>query len=54
LTLQAYDLGAVNAYRARTAVNKPVAKNEVLTNLDVLLLSTLTYLDEMSRAPRRP
>ena len=31
-----------------------MAKNEVLYNLDVLLLSTLTYLDEMSRAPRRP
>ena len=54
LMLQAYDLTAVNAYRARTATNKTVAKNEVLTNLDVLLLSTLTYLDEMSRAPRRP
>ena len=39
---------------ARTAASKTVAKNEVLTNLDVLLLSTLTYLDEMSRAPRRP
>jgi hypothetical protein len=54
LMLQVYDLTAVNAYRARTASNKPVAKNEVLTNLDALLLSTLTYLDEMSRAPRRP
>jgi hypothetical protein len=54
LLLQVYDLTAVNAYRARTASNKPVAKNEVLTNLDALLLSTLTYLDEMSRAPRRP
>jgi hypothetical protein len=54
LLLQAYDLTAVNAYRTRTASNKTVAKNEVLTNLDVLLLSTLTYLDEMSRAPRRP
>ena len=54
LMLQVYDLTAVNAYRTRTAANKTVAKNEVLTNLDVLLLSTLTYLDEMSRAPRRP
>jgi serine/threonine-protein kinase len=54
LMLQVYDLTAINAYRARTASNKPVAKNEVLTSLDVLLLSTLTYLDEMSRAPRRP
>jgi serine/threonine-protein kinase len=54
LMLQAYDLTAVNAYRARTASNKMVARNEVLTNLDALLLSTLTYLDEMSRAPRRP
>ena len=54
LMMQAYDLTAINAYRTRTASNKPVAKNEVLSNLDALLLSTLTYLDEMSRAPRRP
>jgi hypothetical protein len=26
----------------------------VLANLDALLLSTVTYLDEMTRAPRRP
>jgi serine/threonine protein kinase len=54
LMLQTYDLTAINAYRARTAVSKTVAKNEVLTGLDALLLSTLTFLDEMSRAPRRP
>jgi hypothetical protein len=54
LMLQAFDLTAVNAYRARTAASKTVARNQVLTNLDALLLSTLTYLDEMSRAPRRP
>ena len=54
LMLQAYDLTAANPYRTRTAASKTVAKNEVLTNLDVILLSTLTYLDEMSRAPRRP
>jgi hypothetical protein len=54
LMLQAYDLTAANAFRTRTAATRTVAKNEVLTNLDVILLSTLTYLDEMSRAPRRP
>jgi hypothetical protein len=30
-----------------------VPKNEVLANLDQMLLSVLTFLDEMSRAPRR-
>jgi len=54
LMLQAYDMTAVNAFRARAAATKTVARNQVLTNLDALLLSTLTYLDEMSRAPRRP
>jgi eukaryotic-like serine/threonine-protein kinase len=54
LMLQTYDLTAVNAYRSRAVVGKTVAKNEVLTGLDALLLSTLTFLDEMSRAPRRP
>jgi hypothetical protein len=54
LMLQAYDLTAVNQFRSRTATNRIVAKNEVLANLDALLLSLLTYLDEMSRAPRRP
>jgi hypothetical protein len=36
------------------AASRPVARNEVLANLDALLLSTVTYLDEMTRAPRRP
>ena len=54
LMLQVFDFGAMNAYRARTAGGKPVPKNEVLSNLDQLLLSTVTYLDEMMRAPRRP
>ncbi|HTE45517.1 MAG TPA: serine/threonine-protein kinase [Gemmatimonadaceae bacterium] len=54
LILQSYDLTAVNAFRSRSAVSKVVAKNEVLSNLDALLLSTLNYLAEMSRAPRRP
>jgi hypothetical protein len=53
LMLQAYDATAINAYRSRTVTNRVVAKNEVLTNLDALLLSLLTYLDEMTRAPRR-
>jgi len=54
LILQAYDLGAVNSYRTRTAAGQPVARNQVLANLDALLLATVTYLDEMRRAPRRP
>jgi eukaryotic-like serine/threonine-protein kinase len=54
LMIQAYDLGAVSSHQSRLAANRPVAKNEVLANLDALLLSTVTYLDEMSRAPRRP
>jgi hypothetical protein len=54
LMLQAYDLTAVNSYRQRAASSKLVPKNEVLAQLDALLLSTLTYLDEMTRAPRRP
>ncbi len=54
LMIQAYDLGAVSSHQSRLAANGPVAKNEVLANLDALLLSTVTYLDEMSRAPRRP
>jgi hypothetical protein len=54
LMLQTYDFGAVNPYRSRTASGRPVPKNEVLANLDALLLSTITYLDEMTRAPRRP
>jgi hypothetical protein len=54
LMLQVNDLSAVNAYRSRMAAGRPVARNEVLANLDALLLSTVTYLDEMTRAPRRP
>jgi serine/threonine-protein kinase len=53
LMIQIFDLTATNSYRSRTAANRQVGKNEVLANLDALLLSTLTYLDEMSRAPRR-
>lgn len=54
LIIQTYDFGAANPYRSRVAAGRAVAKNEVLTNLDALLLSTVTYLDEMTRAPRRP
>ena len=54
LILQVYDLTAINSYRQRSSSSKPVAKNEVLSQLDAILLSTLTYLDEMTRAPRRP
>jgi hypothetical protein len=54
LIIQTYDLGAMSSHRVRTAASRPVPKNEVLVNLDALLLSTVTYLDEMTRAPRRP
>ena len=54
LMFQVYDLGAANIHRLRVAGGQPVAKNEVLANLDASLLATLTNLDEMSRAPRRP
>ena len=54
LQIQAYDLTAINQYRQRAATSKPVPRNEVLAQLDALLLSTLTFLDEMTRAPRRP
>ena len=54
LMLQLWDLSASNAYRFRTVGGRKVARNEVLAGLDAVLLSTITYLDEMSRAPRRP
>ena len=54
LMLQLWDLGAANAYRTRVSGGRRVAKNEVLAGLDAVLLTTITYLDEMSRAPRRP
>jgi len=54
LMIQAFDASAVNTYRTRTAGGRPVPKNEVLMNLDQILLTTVTYLDEMTRAPRRP
>jgi serine/threonine-protein kinase len=54
LMVQAFDYGAVSAYRARTNGGKPVPRNEVLYNLDQVLLSTVTNLEEMIRAPRRP
>jgi hypothetical protein len=54
LQLQAYDIGAIGQFRQRSAIGKQVPKNQVLSTLDVQLLSTLTNLDEMIRAPRRP
>ena len=53
LFFQVSDLGAITSYRNRAATSRPVPKNEVLANLDQMLLSVLTFLDEMSRAPRR-
>ena len=54
LQIQSYDLTAINQFRQRAATSKQVPKNEVLGQLDALLLSTVTSLDEMTRAPRRP
>jgi len=54
LMLQLWDLGATNQYRTRVSGGRRVAKSEVLAGLDGVLLTTITYLDEMSRAPRRP
>ncbi len=54
LQLTAYDLTAIPQFRQRASTSKQVPKNEVLAQLDALLLSTVTYLDEMTRAPRRP
>ncbi len=53
IMLQLYDLTAANPFRSRAAASRPTARNEVLGGLDALLLSTMTYLDEMTRAPRR-
>jgi TolB-like protein len=53
MMLQVYDLTAINPFRQRAATGRIVPKNEVLTNLDAVLLSAVTYLDEMTRAPRR-
>jgi len=53
LFFQVNDLGAIPTYRTRAATSRAVPKNEVLANLDQMLLSVLTFLDEMSRAPRR-
>jgi eukaryotic-like serine/threonine-protein kinase len=53
LLFQVADLGAITSYRSRVASSRAVPKNEVLGTLDQMLLSVLTFLDEMSRAPRR-
>jgi serine/threonine-protein kinase len=52
LFFQVTDLGAIASYRNRSAASRAVPKNEVLSNLDQMLLSVMTFLDEMSRAPR--
>jgi serine/threonine-protein kinase len=54
LLVQAWDLGATMQYRSRSAASRPAPRNQVLGGLDQVLLSTLTLLEEMSRAPRRP
>ena len=54
LLLQIYDLAASGPYRQRSIPSRPMAKNEVLSGLDAVLLATVTMLDELTRAPRRP
>ncbi len=54
LVLTSFDLGAVPQFRTRSAASRPTAKSEALKSLDQVLLTTMGYLDEMSRAPRRP
>jgi hypothetical protein len=51
--IQVWDLSAAGSFRTRADSNRVASKTNVLANLDDLLLSTLTNLDEMSRAPRR-
>jgi serine/threonine-protein kinase len=54
MMVQVYDLTAASPYRSRTAAGRIMPKNEVLSSLDAVLLSTITLLDEVTRAPRRP
>jgi hypothetical protein len=54
MMMQIYDLTAANQFRSRAAAGRQLPKNEVLGSLDQVLLSTMTLLDEMTRAPRRP
>jgi hypothetical protein len=54
LLVQAYYLTAAPHYPSRTAAGRIMPKNEVLSSLDAVLLSTITLLDEVTRAPRRP
>src|SRR5215831_19362210 len=53
LYFQVSDLTAIASFRNRAATSRPGPKNEVLSNLDQLLLSVMSFLDEMTRAPRR-
>jgi serine/threonine-protein kinase len=53
LLIQAFDYGAVNSFRSRATGGKAVPKTDVLYNLDQSLLSVMSYLEEMFRAPRR-
>lgn len=54
MLVRIYDQTAIPSYRTRATGGRTVPRNEVLTNLDQILLSALTNLDEMTRAPRRP
>ena len=52
LVVQAVDYGAVPRFRGRSAIGRPAPRNQVLSGLDQVLLTTLTNLDVMVRAPR--
>lgn len=53
LGVQLFDGSAIVQFGRRRVDARPVPRNSVLGGLDVALLSTMTLLDEMSRAPRR-
>jgi hypothetical protein len=54
MMMQIYDLTAASPFRSRMAVGRTLPRTEVLASLDQVLLSAMTLLDEMTRAPRRP
>ena len=54
LLIQSTDYTNTGPFRGRSAVGRVGLKSQVLANLDQVLLSTLTSLDEMARAPATP
>jgi hypothetical protein len=52
--LHVRDLGADGAYGLRSWTSKPVGRRDAIPKLDSLLAQSVTQLNEMDRAPRRP